>query len=84
MYVLALVMYVLALGTFKGPQIGAVRTRFDAGQHHAAVTLRATGPFDRKERWFGAIISFRHVMHRCWMMCEHNTLSHRKKPNAGR
>ena len=44
-------MYVLALGTFKGPQIGAVRTRFDTGQHHAAVTLRATGPFDRKERW---------------------------------
>jgi hypothetical protein len=40
--------YVLALRTFKGPQIGAVRTRFDAGQHHAALTLWATWPFDGK------------------------------------
>jgi len=38
---------VLALGAFEGPQIRAVRTRFDPGQHHAALTLRAAWPFDR-------------------------------------
>src|SRR5258707_10377270 len=35
--------------------------RFDGGQHHAAPTLRATWPFNRKERRLGTIISFRHL-----------------------
>jgi len=43
----------LALRAFKGSQIGTIRTKFDAGQHHAALTLWATGLFDRKERWLG-------------------------------
>jgi hypothetical protein len=72
----------LALRAFKGSQIGAVRTRFDADQHHAALTLRATRPLDRKERWFGTCIRSRHGMHRYWWR-GHNTLSHRKSRTWG-
>ena len=54
-------MDALALRTFKGSEIGSVRPTFDADQHHAALALRATGPFDRKERWFGTGISLRHL-----------------------
>jgi hypothetical protein len=41
---------VFALRTFKGYQIrtGARTSRFDAGQHHAPLTLRAAWPFDRE------------------------------------
>src|SRR5271154_3308544 len=52
---------VLALGAFESPQIGAVRTSFDPGQHHAALTPRAAWPFDRKQRWIGAGIGLGHV-----------------------
>jgi hypothetical protein len=36
-------MDVIALRAFKGPQVGMVGTRFDPGQHHAALTFRAGG-----------------------------------------
>jgi len=52
----------LALRTFKGPQIGMSRTRFDPGQHHAALTLRAAWPFGRKQGWLGLTKGFGHVM----------------------
>ena len=68
---------VIAPRTFKGPQIGVGGTRFNAGQHHAALTLRTARPFDGKQRWIGANKSFGHVMHPCWIRREHDTLSHR-------
>ena len=43
------------------------------------MTLRAMGPFDRMERWFGTGISFRHVIHRCWIRREHNALLTEKR-----
>ena len=49
--------------TFKGPQIGVGGARFDMGQHHAALTFWAARPFDRNQRWFGAHVRLRHVMH---------------------
>jgi hypothetical protein len=45
----------LALLTFKGPQIGAVRARLDPGQHHASLALRAAWSLDRKQGWFGGM-----------------------------
>jgi hypothetical protein len=45
-------MDVVALRAFKGSQIGAVRSRFDAGQHHSALTLWAARPFDGKQGRF--------------------------------
>ena len=55
---------VFALRTFKGPQVDVDgRAGFDAGQHHAALTPRATRPIERQQRWFGMIVRVRHVMH---------------------
>jgi hypothetical protein len=55
---------VFALRTFKGPQVAAGgRAGFDAGQHHAALTSRATRPVDRNHRWFGMVVRIGHVMH---------------------
>jgi hypothetical protein len=56
-------MDVFAFRTFKGPKIGVGGTRFDAGKHHAAVTLGAVGPFDWQERWLGTDMELGHVMH---------------------
>jgi hypothetical protein len=41
-------MEVIALGTFKSPQIGSVRAWLDPSQHRALLTFRATWPFVRK------------------------------------
>ena len=54
---------VIAPRTFKGPQIGVGGARFDLGQHHAALTFWAARPFDGNQRWFGAHVRLRHVMH---------------------
>ena len=40
--------YVLAVRTFKRPQIGTVRTGLDPSRHQAALTFRTKRPFDRK------------------------------------
>jgi hypothetical protein len=65
---------VVALRTFKGPQIGMSRTRFDAGQHHAVVAFGATGPFDWQEGWFGMGMRLGHAMLPC-IGREHAALS---------
>ncbi len=55
--------YMVALGAFKCPQIGASgRARLNANQHHAALTFGARWPFDGKQRWSGRFESFRHAM----------------------
>ncbi len=75
--------YMVALLAFKGPQIGMGGTRFDVGQHHAAMTLGAAGPFDRQERGFGADRGFWHAMLPC-IGREHAALSsHRWMPKDG-
>jgi hypothetical protein len=66
----------LALRTFEGPQIGMGGTRFDPGQHHAALTFGAARSFDGKQGWVGLAIGFGHVMH-LRIRRERNTLSHR-------
>ena len=52
----------LALRTFERQKVGMGGTRFDPGQHHPALTPRAAGPLDGKQRRAGMIIGFGHVM----------------------
>jgi hypothetical protein len=51
----------LALRTFKGPQIGMTGTKLDLDQHHATLTLRAARPFDGKQGWFWPDMRLGHV-----------------------
>jgi hypothetical protein len=53
--------HMFALRTCEGSEIGMGGTRFDPGQHHAALTFGATRPFDRKKRRGGTSLGFRHV-----------------------
>jgi hypothetical protein len=48
----------LALRTFERQKVGMGRTRFDPGQHHPALTLRAAWPWDGKQGWGGMTIGF--------------------------
>ena len=50
----------LALRTFERQKVGMGGTRFDPGQHHPALTLRAAWPIDGKQGWGGMTIGFRH------------------------
>jgi hypothetical protein len=50
----------LALRTFERQKVGRGGTRFDPGQHHPALTLRAAWPIDGKPGWVGMTIGFRH------------------------
>jgi hypothetical protein len=50
----------LALRTFERQKVGMGGTRFDPGQHHPALTLRAAGPLDGKQRRAGMTIGFGH------------------------
>jgi hypothetical protein len=50
----------LALRTFERQKVGMGGTRFDPGQHHPALTLRAAGPIEGKQRRGGMTIGFRH------------------------
>jgi hypothetical protein len=50
----------LALRTFERQKVGMGGTRFDPGQHHPALTLRAVGPIEGKQRRGGMTIGFRH------------------------
>src|SRR6202011_6038239 len=50
----------LALRTFERQKVGMGGTRFDPGQHHPALTLRAAGPLDGKQGWVGMTVGFRH------------------------
>jgi hypothetical protein len=52
----------LALRTFERQKVGMSGTRFDPGQHHPALTLRAAGPLDGKHGWVGMTIGFGHMM----------------------
>src|SRR5581483_4086333 len=49
-----------ALGAFEDPQIRTIATRFDTGQHHAALARRAERPQHRNQRRFETRISFGH------------------------
>ena len=50
----------LALRTSERQKVGMGGTRFDPGQHHPALTLRAAWPIDGKQGWGGMTIGFRH------------------------
>ena len=50
----------LALRTFERQKVGMGGTRFDPGQHHPALTPRAAGPLDGKQRRAGMTIGFWH------------------------
>jgi hypothetical protein len=50
----------LALRTFERQKVGMGGTRFDPGQHHPALTLRAAGPLDGKQGRGGMTIGFGH------------------------
>src|ERR1700732_1833239 len=50
----------LALRTFERQKVGMGGTRFDTGQHHPALTPRAAGPLDGKQRRAGMTIGFGH------------------------
>ena len=50
----------LALRTFERQKVGMGGTRFDPGQHHPALTLRAAWPLDGKQGWVGMTIGFGH------------------------
>jgi hypothetical protein len=50
----------LALRTSERQKVGMGGTRFDPGQHHPALTLRAAWPIDGKQGWVGMTIGFRH------------------------
>src|SRR5258705_5099115 len=50
----------LALRTSERQKVGMGGTRFDPGQHHPALTLRAAWPMDGKQGWVGMTIGFRH------------------------
>ena len=50
----------LALRTSERQKVGMGGTRFDPGQHHPALTLRAGWPIDGKQGWVGMTIGFRH------------------------
>src|ERR1700738_4910142 len=50
----------LALLTFERQKVGMGGTRFDPGQHHPALTLRAAWPIDGKQGCGGMTIGFRH------------------------
>jgi hypothetical protein len=50
----------LALRTFERQKVGMGGTRFDPGQHHPALTPRAAGPLDGKQRRAGMTVGFGH------------------------
>src|SRR5258706_12628076 len=50
----------LGLRTSERQKVGMGGTRFDPGQHHPALTLRAAWPMDGKQGWVGMTIGFRH------------------------
>src|ERR1700684_2562516 len=50
----------LALWTFERQKVGMGGARFDSGQHHPALTLRAAWPIDGEQGWVGMTIGFRH------------------------
>jgi hypothetical protein len=50
----------LALRTFERQKVGMGGTRFDPGQHHPALTLKAAWPIDGKQGWVGMTMGFRH------------------------
>src|SRR4029077_10793906 len=54
------VLEMLALGTSGRQKIGMGGTRFDPGQHHPALTLRAAWPIDGKQGWVGMTLGFKH------------------------
>jgi hypothetical protein len=76
-----LLLDMFALRTFERQKVGMRQTRFDPGQHHAALTLRAAGPLDGKQGWEGMTIGFRHdaspALGGSATLSKRNTLSHR-------
>jgi hypothetical protein len=60
----------LALRTFERQKVGMGGTRFDPGQHHPALTLRAAGPLDGKQGWTGMTIGFMHDASLRWAGAE--------------
>jgi hypothetical protein len=47
-------------------------TRFDPGQHHPALTLRAAWPIDGKQRWEGMTVGFGHDASLRWAGAQHS------------
>jgi len=62
----------LALRTFERQKVGMGGTRFDPGQHHPALTLRAAWPIDGKQGWVGMTIGFRMMLPLRWAGAEHS------------
>ena len=62
----------LALRTFERQKVGMGGTRFDPGQHHPALTPRAAGPLNGKQRRAGMTIGFGHEASLRWAGAEHS------------
>ena len=62
----------LALRTSERQKVGMGGTRFDPGQHHPALTLRAAWPMDGKQGWVGMTIGFRHDASLRWAGAQHS------------